>query len=61
VSAGPVELVVCRAAGRMGRALTSLIAAEPRVRLRAAIEVAGNPTLGQDAGVLAGGARSASP
>jgi 4-hydroxy-tetrahydrodipicolinate reductase len=49
-----VSLVVCGAAGRMGRAITALIAAEPRARLRAAIEVPGNPALGQDAGVLAG-------
>lgn len=56
MSAAPVDLVVCGAAGRMGRAITALIAAEPKARLAAAIEAAGNPTLGEDAGVLAGGA-----
>ncbi len=56
MSARPVELVVCGAAGRMGRAITAIIAAEPAARLRAAVEVAGHPALGQDAGVLAGGA-----
>ena len=48
------KLIVCGAAGRMGRAITALIAAEPRATLHAAIEAAGNPALGQDAGVLAG-------
>lgn len=49
-----VELVVCGAAGRMGRAIIAIIAAEPGARLRAAIESADHPALGQDAGVLAG-------
>jgi 4-hydroxy-tetrahydrodipicolinate reductase len=39
----------------MGRAITALIAAEPRARLAAAVEMAAHPALGQDAGVLAGG------
>jgi 4-hydroxy-tetrahydrodipicolinate reductase len=56
VSDRPVELVVCGAAGRMGRAITALIATEPRARLRAAVEAAGHPALGEDAGTLAGGA-----
>ena len=51
-----VDLVVCGAAGRMGRTIIGLIAAEPGARLRAAIEREGHPALGQDAGVLAGGA-----
>ncbi|MBX3027620.1 4-hydroxy-tetrahydrodipicolinate reductase [bacterium] len=38
----------------MGRAITALIAAEPRARLRAAIEAPGHPALGEDAGTLAG-------
>lgn len=49
-----VDLVVCGAAGRMGRAITALIAAAPGARLLAAIETPGHPALGQDAGVLAG-------
>lgn len=51
-----VKLVVCGAAGRMGRAITALIVAEPGATLHAAVETAGHPALGQDAGVLAGGA-----
>lgn len=54
MSPRPVELVVCGAAGRMGRAITAIAAAEPATRLRAAIEMPGHPALGQDAGVLAG-------
>lgn len=50
------NLVVCGAAGRMGRAIIALIAAEPGARLRAAIESPSHPALGQDAGVLTGGA-----
>lgn len=56
-----VGLVVCGAAGRMGRAIIGLIAAEPGARLRAAIETTGHPALGQDAGVLAGVAPLAVP
>ena len=51
-----VDLVVCGAAGRMGRTIIGLIAAEPGACLRAAIEREGHPALGQDAGVLVGGA-----
>jgi len=53
-----VPLIVCGAAGRMGRTLVALIQNEPAARLHAAIETAGHPALGQDAGVLAGGAPS---
>jgi 4-hydroxy-tetrahydrodipicolinate reductase len=49
-----VRIVVCGAAGRMGRAITALVAQEPTAVLAAAVEVAGHPALGQDAGVLAG-------
>ncbi|MDX2167621.1 MAG: 4-hydroxy-tetrahydrodipicolinate reductase [Deltaproteobacteria bacterium] len=55
-SKGRTPIVVCGAAGRMGRAITGLIAAEPQARLAAAVEMPGHPALGQDAGVLAGGA-----
>jgi len=48
------RIVVCGAAGRMGRAITALVAQEPTAVLAAAVEVAGHPALGQDAGVLAG-------
>ena len=49
-----IPMIVCGAAGRMGRALTALIDAEPGTHLHAAIENAGHPALGQDAGTLAG-------
>ena len=49
-----VPLIVCGAAGRMGRTLTALINADGGAHLHAAIEATGHPALGQDAGVLAG-------
>jgi len=49
-----VPLIVCGAAGRMGRTLIGLISREPAARLHAAVETAGHPSVGQDAGVLAG-------
>ena len=49
-----VPIVVCGAAGRMGRTITALIAQDPGAHLHAAVEVAGHPALGQDAGTLAG-------
>ncbi len=47
-------IVVCGAAGRMGRTLIGLIAQNPAVRLVGALEAAGNPTVGKDAGDVAG-------
>jgi len=49
-----VPLIVCGAAGRMGRTLVGLIQAAEGAHLHAAVEVAGHPALGQDVGVLAG-------
>ena len=49
-----VEVVVCGAAGRMGRMLIGLTAEVPGFRLAGAIEASGHPSLGQDAGTLAG-------
>ncbi len=49
-----MRLVVTGAAGRMGRMLVKTIAETPGVRLSAAIECAGSPELGQDAGLVAG-------
>ena len=49
-----VPIVVCGAAGRMGRTITALVAQDPGAHLHAAVEVAGHPALGQDAGTLAG-------
>jgi 4-hydroxy-tetrahydrodipicolinate reductase len=51
-----VPIVVCGAAGRMGRTLVALISQDPGAHLHAAVETPGHPALGQDAGVLAGGA-----
>ena len=48
------RLVVCGAAGRMGRALVSLAAADPELEVAGAIEVEGVPAVGQDAGEVAG-------
>ncbi len=49
-----IRLIVTGAAGRMGRMLVKTIAQTPEVTLSAAIERAGSPDLGQDAGLLAG-------
>src|SRR6185369_15855702 len=43
----------CGAAGRMGRTLVRLVAAEPRARLAAAVEAPGHAALGRDAGEVA--------
>jgi 4-hydroxy-tetrahydrodipicolinate reductase len=47
-------LIVTGAAGRMGRTLVRVIAETPGVVLAGALERAGAPELGQDAGALAG-------
>ncbi|MGB3899723.1 MAG: 4-hydroxy-tetrahydrodipicolinate reductase [Mesorhizobium sp.] len=49
-----MNLVVVGAAGRMGRTLIRTIAETPGAKLSAAIERAGSPDLGKDAGELAG-------
>jgi 4-hydroxy-tetrahydrodipicolinate reductase len=49
-----MKLVVVGAAGRMGRMLVRAVAATPGATLSGAIEQAGSPALGQDAGQLAG-------
>jgi len=51
---GPVDIVVCGAAGRMGRRIVALAAEDARVRVVGAIEARGNATVGKDAGTLAG-------
>lgn len=48
------SIVVSGAAGRMGRAILQQLQQSPQARLVAAIETAGNPVLGSDAGVIAG-------
>jgi 4-hydroxy-tetrahydrodipicolinate reductase len=47
-------IVVCGAAGRMGRLLVRLVLEEPTAELAGAVEAPGHPALGRDAGELAG-------
>ncbi len=49
-----VDIVVCGAAGRMGRRIIALATADTGARVVGAIEAAGNPAVGKDAGELAG-------
>ncbi|MCS7237939.1 MAG: 4-hydroxy-tetrahydrodipicolinate reductase [Thermoguttaceae bacterium] len=49
-----IDLAVCGAAGRMGRRVIALAATDPTFRLVAALEAPAHPTLGEDAGVVAG-------
>ena len=49
-----VDIVVCGAAGRMGRRIVALAAEDARVQVVGAVEARGNATIGEDAGVLAG-------
>ncbi len=47
-------LIVCGAAGRMGKTLIALIAGNEAARLAGAVEARGNPVIGKDAGEVAG-------
>jgi len=47
-------IVVCGAAGRMGRLLVQLVLEEPQAKLAAAVEAPGHPAVGRDAGEVAG-------
>ena len=49
-----ISLAITGAAGRMGRRIVALAAAERDLRVAVALEAAGNAELGKDAGVLAG-------
>src|SRR5215467_7384131 len=49
-----MRLIVAGAGGRMGRALTRVIAEAPGATLAGALEAPGSVLLGKDAGVLAG-------
>ena len=51
----PVPVVVCGAAGRMGRLLLALARDDARLRVAGAIEAPGHPVIGRDAGEVAGG------
>jgi 4-hydroxy-tetrahydrodipicolinate reductase len=50
-----VGLVVCGAAGRMGRMLVELAGETAGLRVAGAIEAPGHASIGQDAGTVAGG------
>lgn len=49
-----VPMIVCGAAGRMGRTLVGLIEQNEGAHLHAAVEMAGHESLGADAGKVAG-------
>jgi 4-hydroxy-tetrahydrodipicolinate reductase len=48
-------IIICGAAGRMGRLLVGLARDEPDVRVVGAVEAPGHPRVGEDAGDVAGG------
>ena len=48
------RVVVTGAAGRMGTQIVRLVAATPGLALAGAVERAGSPAVGKDAGALAG-------
>jgi 4-hydroxy-tetrahydrodipicolinate reductase len=50
----PTKLIICGAAGRMGKTLVGLLTQTAGAQLAGAIEAAGNPALGKDAGEVAG-------
>ncbi len=50
----PINVIVCGAAGRMGKLLVSLVQEHPETRLVGAIEAAGHSATGKDAGEVAG-------
>lgn len=54
MSANVLSVGIHGATGRMGLRLIQLIQADPGLRLGAALDRAGHPALGQDAGTLAG-------
>ena len=56
MTAAPIPLVVCGAAGRMGRLLVALAREDAAVRVAGAVEAPGHPAVGRDAGEVAGGA-----
>jgi 4-hydroxy-tetrahydrodipicolinate reductase len=54
-TAMPTTLAITGAAGRMGQRLIALAQQDPQLSVVAAIERAGHPMLGKDAGTIAGG------
>ena len=53
-----IGVTVVGAAGRMGRRLTALVMASDDMVLTGAVEIAGNPLIGSDAGTVAGAGAS---
>ena len=53
-TATPLRLAIAGASGRMGRMLIEAVLAAPDLQLVGALDVAGSPALGQDAGGFAG-------
>jgi 4-hydroxy-tetrahydrodipicolinate reductase len=53
-----IRTIIIGAAGRMGRQLVTQVMADPELELAGAIEAADNPTIGEDAGILAGQGRA---
>jgi len=58
---GDIRISVAGASGRMGRALIRAVAEAPGLRLAFALERAGHPDSGKDAGILAGLAQAGVP
>ena len=50
----PLGIVIAGASGRMGRMLIEAVLADPDTQLAGALDIAGSPALGQDAGSFAG-------
>ncbi|KUO42495.1 MAG: hypothetical protein APZ16_04175 [Candidatus Hadarchaeum yellowstonense] len=49
-----IRVVVCGAAGRMGRLIVRQIAGQKDLKLAAAVDAPGHPMIGKDAGLVAG-------
>jgi 4-hydroxy-tetrahydrodipicolinate reductase len=54
MAAQPLRIAVAGASGRMGQMLVEAVLGAPDLQLAGALDVAGSPTLGQDAGAFAG-------
>ncbi|MEW6296694.1 MAG: 4-hydroxy-tetrahydrodipicolinate reductase [Thermodesulfobacteriota bacterium] len=50
----PTKIIICGAAGRMGKLLVSLVQEHPEAQLMGAVEAAGHQAIGRDAGEVAG-------
>ena len=54
MSSAPLRIAVAGASGRMGHMLVEAVLAAPDLQLAGALDVAGSPALGHDAGAFAG-------